>query len=131
MKKGICRNCQAEKTETIPATGHTETEVVEKEPTCTETGLKSFVCSVCGEETRKPETIPAAGHTYGDWTTVTEPTWETEGLETRECTVCGHVEENVIPALSNGHEHDFTGAETLITTETCTTAGLTAVACSN
>lgn len=130
-KKGICRNCQAEKTETIPATGHTETEVVEKEPTCTETGLKSFVCSVCGEETRKPETIPAAGHTYGDWTTVTEPTWETEGLETRECTVCGHVEENVIPALSNGHEHDFTGAETIITPATCTTDGLKEVACSN
>ena len=62
---------------------------------------------------------------------MTEPTWETEGLETRECTVCGHVEENVIPALSNGHEHDFTGAETIITPATCTTDGLKEVACSN
>ncbi len=50
---------------------------VTKEPTCTETGTRTFTCSKCGET--KTEAIPAKGHSY-----------ETDSAGNQVCTVCGH-----------------------------------------
>ncbi len=90
-----------EKTEVIPAAGHTITEVPKKDATCTEAGYKAYwSCSVCGkyfsdeegntETTLEEVTIPATGHSYGEpdwkWTGVTKATAEFT------CSACGDVQ---------------------------------------
>ena len=59
--------------------------VVTKEPTCAETGIKTYTCATC--EGTKTETIPATGnHTYGAWTHTND------SIHTHTCTVCGNQE---------------------------------------
>lgn len=57
------------------------------QPTCTESGEKVRVCSVCGET--ETQVMPALGHTYSEWNYVTDPA---SGIEYKEriCTACGH-----------------------------------------
>lgn len=64
---------------------HEYTAVTVIRPTCTEPGLRRYICS-CGDvdETRDEE-IPATGHRWGPWTTVVEATTEQEGLKERTC----------------------------------------------
>lgn len=50
---------------------------IDKEPTCTENGLKTGVCSYCGEVATVE--ITALGHDFDDWTTTTEPTCTAAG----------------------------------------------------
>ncbi|MFQ9390173.1 MAG: hypothetical protein ACLR1V_16500 [Coprococcus sp.] len=51
---------------------------VTKEPTCTEKGVKTYTCTVCGET--KTEEIPAAGHSCGEWEIVKKGRlWQTDG----------------------------------------------------
>ncbi|MCD7822975.1 MAG: hypothetical protein LUG86_02995, partial [Oscillospiraceae bacterium] len=65
-----CTVCGETRTETIPATGHTNSAAVienEKAATCTTDGSYDPVvyCSVCGEEiSRETITVPATGHSY-------------------------------------------------------------------
>ncbi len=147
-------NCSETKTEEIPATGHTygtwekedntnhkktcscgsvereghtwDTGVVTKAATCTETGVKTYTCSVCSGT--KSETIPATGHTYGAWEKEDETnhkktcncgdvsrenhTWDTgvetkaatcteTGVKTYTCSVCSGTKTEVIPVLDH------------------------------
>ena len=64
---------------------------------CTEKGIKTYTCSVCGRT--KTEVIPAAGHKFGDWTVTKAATCTEEGMETRTCSVCGATETRAIPKL--------------------------------
>lgn len=69
---------------------HTHTEggwIIDKEPTCTETGSKHTECTEC-EETISTETIPATGHTESDWIVDVEPTCTEEGSKHTECAIC-------------------------------------------
>ena len=89
---------------------------VTKEATCTEAGVESRTCSVCGTvETRE---IPAKGHTVGkEWVTTKKATCTKEGKKVQKCTVCGEVvNTKTIKAL--GHEW-----ETITKEPTCTEAG--------
>ena len=53
--------------------------------TCTESGLRRYVC-VCGAvDTARDEEIPATGHRWGAWTTIREASAEQEGLKERIC----------------------------------------------
>lgn len=63
-------------------------------PTCTEEGVKTAVCSVCNAEIR--EYIPATGH-KGEWYVVAEPRCFDDGEEQRLCTICDGLEERPIP----------------------------------
>ena len=85
-------------TYTIVKTGaaHTwDAGVVTKEPTATETGIKTFTCTFNGCGATKTEAIPATGethtHTWSDWTYngdavyVTKNNY-TDGTITRHCT---------------------------------------------
>lgn len=63
--------------------------IIQKESTCTETGLKYQVCSGCGD--RIEEVIPKAPHTYNGMTVVSEATCETEGYRYLACVVCGDI----------------------------------------
>lgn len=93
--------------EVIPALGHeigTFTRV--SNPTCTQTGLETSVCTRCGETIER--IIPATGHTEevipGTPATCTE-TGLSEGVL---CSVCGAVlvEQEVVPA--KGHTYGET-----------------------
>ena len=93
--------------EVIPALGHeigTFTRV--SNPTCTQTGLETSVCTRCGETIER--VIPATGHTEeiipGTPATCTE-TGFSEGVL---CSVCGAVlvEQEVVPA--KGHTYGET-----------------------
>ena len=54
-----------EKTEGNEGHVHTESVVISKDATCTETGSKHIECTVCGEVLQTEE-IPALGHDYVD-----------------------------------------------------------------
>lgn len=70
---------------------HTEDSgTVTTAPTCTEKGLRTYRCTVCGEVLRTEE-IPATGHTEDTGTVTTAVTLNTDGVRTYNCTVCDEV----------------------------------------
>lgn len=105
--------------------GHEKTtEKVTKEPTCTETGIKSTICDICGE-TVKTETIAALGHDFGEFEITKEPTCTEEGEKTATCSRCGETKTESIPAV--GHEY---GEWTVTKEPTCTEEGEREAVCS-
>ena len=100
---------------------HGDEGVVTKEPTCTETGVKTFTCKTCGDT--YTEVIKATGHQFGDWVTTTEPTCTTKGEKARTCSTCGYVETVSIDALG----HDMVNGDGSL--PTCLTNGLTTKHC--
>ena len=70
--------------------------VVTKQPTCKETGIKTYTCTTCGDT--RTETIPTTDHVWSSWKVVKEATADQAGLEERTCSVCGEVETKEIPA---------------------------------
>ena len=80
---------------TAKTTNHTwNAGTVTKAADCTNAGVKTYTCTVCGET--KTESIPAAGHKFGDWKTTKEATEDEEGSQTRTCSVCGATETQTI-----------------------------------
>ncbi|MDD6022785.1 MAG: phosphodiester glycosidase family protein [Oscillospiraceae bacterium] len=75
---------------------------VTTEPTCTEEGVKTYTCSICGET--KTEAIAALGHTWDEGKVTTEPTCTEEGVKTYTCSACGETKTEAIAALG----HSFT-----------------------
>ena len=70
--------------EEISALGHSYTESVTKDASCTEAGEKSLTCTVCGDT--KTEVIAATGH---NWSTSVEYDWSEDYSSctaTRKCT---------------------------------------------
>ena len=63
---------------------------VTTEATCTEAGVKTYTCTVCGYE--KTEEIPAAGHKFGSWKTVAKATVFAPKKQERTCSNCGEKE---------------------------------------
>lgn len=61
-----CRRCHIERTNELPALGHTISEdaewIVEKEPTCTEPGIKYVEC--VRHDLKEVKEIPALGHDF-------------------------------------------------------------------
>lgn len=79
---------------------HVYNSSVTTEPTCTETGVKTYKC-YCGNT--YTESIPATGHIWGKWIVTVEPTATKEGRKVRACTVCSEaVEEGSIPKTGHG-----------------------------
>ena len=77
-------------------TTHTwDNGVVTKEPTCTEKGVKTYTCTVCGET--KTEDIDAKGHQWDEGTVVKEPTFTEEGTIEYTCKVCGEKKTEELP----------------------------------
>lgn len=69
---------------------------VSTEPTCTESGIMTYICKIC-KETRTEE-IPAIGHRWDNGIITTNPTALKEGVRTYTCTVCGETKQEEIPA---------------------------------
>lgn len=58
-----------------------------KEPTCTETGVKTFSCKVCGQVI-KTEVLPVIEHKWDAGQTTKAPTCTAPGVKTFTCSVC-------------------------------------------
>ena len=69
------------------AHAHIGESKITKEPTCTEEGLRSFVCW-CGYA--YSESVPKKSHSY-DWRITEHPTKEHNGKRVNECTYCGDI----------------------------------------
>ncbi|MBE6519683.1 MAG: hypothetical protein E7Z68_00990 [Thermoplasmata archaeon] len=69
---------------------------VTKQPTCKETGIKTYTCTTCGDT--RTESIPTTDHVWSSWKVVKEATADQAGQEERTCSVCGEVETREIPA---------------------------------
>lgn len=74
-------------TEGEPLT-HQVSEWTEQTPsTCTEAGMETGVCTMCGQTVEQE--LPLADHTPGEWQVKTEPTASAPGVRVKTCTVCG------------------------------------------
>ena len=92
-------------TYTITCTAHVWGEWEVTTPaTCTEDGVKTRVCSFCGET--ETAAIPALGHTWGEWEVTTPATCTEAGVKTRTCSVCGETETAAIPAAGHNWGDD-------------------------
>ena len=99
------------------ALGHTYDDgTVTTAPTCTQPGVKTYTCTVCG--TTKTEEIAALGHSYGDWYIQISATCTEKGVERHDCENCDHYETREIAA--KGHSY---GEWRAVTTPTCTETG--------
>ena len=75
--------------ETVNAPGHTTGAwTTDEAATCTNNGLRSQKCSVCGE-VLNTEVIAATGHTEGEWIIDKQPTADADGSKHQMCVVCG------------------------------------------
>ena len=101
---------------------------VTKEPTETETGIKTYTCTLCGET--KTETIPKLTHEHSYKAVVTAPTCTEKGYTTHTCACGDSYVDTYTDAL--GHAWDEgkvtkepTETETGTKTFTCTRCGET------
>ena len=111
----------------LTACGHKhsyDTEAIEKEATCTQSGSLVRACA-CGE--KETEAIPAKGHTDGEWIVDTEATCTQAGSRHFVCAACQEtVKTEDIPAK------DHTDGEWIIDTEaTCTQTGSRHLVCAD
>lgn len=61
--------------------------VITKTATCTQDGVQTYTCSVCGAE--KTEKIAASGHKFGSWKKASDATVFTAEIQKRSCSLCG------------------------------------------
>ena len=74
---------EVEDTVTAPLEHSWDNGTVTTPASCTEDGVKTYTCQLCGET--KTESLPKTGHEWGEWVETTAATETTEGVETRIC----------------------------------------------
>ena len=86
-----CNDCGHTKVEKTPALGHDLKEVILKQPTCSESGLKAMVCQRPGCDHKENEvSIPATGeHHWDEGVTTKYPTCIETGKKVYTCNDCG------------------------------------------
>ena len=90
--------------------------------TCTNAGLKVYVCSTCGETFT--ETVAALGHNFSSsYTTDKEATCTEAGSKSQHCSGCDATQ-NVTAIPATGHSYSVTSSAV---SATCTASGKTAV----
>ena len=128
----VCERCNDKQhVSDLPATGEHQWDegVVTKEPTTTETGIKTFTCKVC--QAAKTEDIPKV-HTH-DYTRLGEiiegPYCETEGKRWMYCSYEGCNERVLMPVPAIGY-HDWDTEHTeCLKKATCTEKGTMRMHC--
>ncbi len=85
---------------------------VTKIPTCKETGIKTYTCTVCGDSYTE-EIAKLTTHSYDNGVETKAPTCEEAGIKTYTCTVCGDSYTEEIAKLT---EHSYENG-------TCTVCG--------
>lgn len=116
IKRRDCISCGTYETGIIEAKGHNYVSAV-TEPTCTEQGYSTHVCSRCSD-TYIDSYVDAHGHNYV--ATVTEATCTERGYTTQTCIDCG---DSYIENYTDAHGHTY-GAWKIAKNATCTESGL-------
>ena len=127
VKTFTCSVCNAQRTETIPATGvHTWDEGVITTPaTCVAEGVRTRTCSVCSEQST--EIIPVTGvHSWDEGVITTPATCGQTGVKTFTCSVCNAQRTETIPATG---EHAWDGG-VITAPATCDQTGVKTFTCS-
>ncbi len=101
VKTYSCVRCDATKTESVPATGHSYTDEV-TQPTCLEGGYTTHRCT-CGHE-YTDSYVAALGHDWDEGRITIEPGCETEGERQVSCNRCQEYQTETVAAL--GHDWD-------------------------
>lgn len=93
----VCNAGEAAICAVFECSGHVWGEgTITTQPSCTEPGVKTFVCSRCGTE--KTEDVPASGHNWDDGTVTIAPTATTGGVKTYTCSSCNATRTEDLPA---------------------------------
>ena len=118
-EKGKCSVCGKEVTQTVPALGHTFSDVTETLDNTAVDGHTYVVktCTVCNQKESTPTHVAWVEGQYTS-TVVTKPSCTINGLQIDTCKICKEVRNVTLPA--NG-EHVW--EETSRTAPTCTAAG--------
>lgn len=126
-EKGTCSVCGQEVTQTIPATGHTFSDVTETLDNTSVDGHTYLVetCTVCGEKQSTPTHVKWVEGQYTSAVLI-EPKCVVNGVQLDTCNICGERRNVTLPA--NG-EHVW--EETSRTEPTCTAAGKIYYKCKN
>lgn len=123
-ERGVCTGCGETVERSTGKLPHSYEQVaVTQEPNCTQTGLATVRCTVCGAEST--EVLPISH----DWQTInaetiTFATCVTEGRRDVKCRICGVEDVEITPAL--GHDWDYGD---VIEEATCTQKGLIHAVC--
>ncbi len=72
-------------------------EQYDREPTCTESGLVTYICTKCNG--KKQEIVAPLGHDFGEWKVDISATESTAGREKQVCSRCGTENIREIPKL--------------------------------
>ena len=72
---------------------------IDKQPTCTEKGSKSYHCINCGAQ-GSAVTIAKTEHTYGDWEVTKAPQPGKSGSKQSVCVICGYKKTGTVPAIT-------------------------------
>lgn len=100
---------------------HFYTSKISKNATCTETGTKTYTCSVCGDS--YTETIKATGHNFTD--KVVNPTCAVQGYTEHVCGTCGYSYKD---SYKNKVSHKYSSK--LTKNPSCTVNGIRTYTCS-
>ena len=91
------------KQEILPARGHEYGDfIVEKQPSCTQTGLKYRKCSACGDKTDITE-IEKTAHNYGEYYFNDDATCVKNGTKSAKCPTCGKIDTVIAENTALGH----------------------------
>lgn len=102
---------------TIPTVMHEyDSGTISTEPTCTNDGVKTYECMICGE--KKTEAVEKLGHSYDEGVVTKRPTSSSDGVKTYTCTRCGATKTEAIPKIDtmyrlynpNSGEHFYTAS---------------------
>ena len=105
--------CNVVETERIPSKGveHVYTNNVTKTPTCTEQGIRTYTCTICGDTYTEPIEPIDGPHTY-QVHSVKSPTCNTTGTKTYKCSKCGDTYDETIAATGKHVYKDDNNCET-------------------
>ncbi len=96
---------------------------VKSEASCTETGLRTRKCSICGK--KESETTKKVEHDWSKWKVTKQATCSTKGSRERSCKICGTKEKE-----EYYEDHEF-GAWEITKEPTCTEQGERQHTCKN
>ena len=101
VKTYTCTNCQATRTEEIPATGHgTQITKFAKKASCKSEGYTGDIyCQTCGEMLKEGDVLPKTEHSWDSGRVTKQPTVTATGVMTYTCRNCKTTKTSAIAKL--------------------------------
>ena len=112
------------------STGHhiwSSSYTVDTEATCTQEGVKSIHCEICGAvQEGSEEVIPMLEHSYGEWYALSVETCGQPGEYERECSVCHNKDHMHVQPTEN---HTWETEPSVNPAPTCMSEGVKGIHC--